>query len=329
MQIKEDNANYSKIISYQKYLLEINNGYNILIIGKTDNNSIFFRIILNKRGGCFEKAISFQNCDSSKIYNDFANGIKNNKLHIYKLGTRLLLYFNDNSYRLDLFLNYSPRKLDKNCDIIIGCNIDSIKNSSIFDLSNLLLNNNDFQQLNKITFKAKILNLDGNFISDLSLLNCENYQFLEKLILSDNGLKTIDLIDKLNFDNLKELVLSNNNIVNIETLENNTLENLEILILSGNYISNISILEKVKFNNLLKLDLSRNKIEDISSLKNVDFDKLIIVNLSSNNITDFSIFEKISLNSLEDLNLSFNNIGKINMFFDIKKLFLKTEKFIE
>ena len=85
----------------------------------------------------------------------------------------------------------------------------NIKDANIdrLDLGFKKLGNNFLQELSKIKLKQlKNLNLNGNNISDINVL--ENFKFdkLESLNLGHNKISDINILEKVNFKELKELI---------------------------------------------------------------------------------------------------------------------------
>ena len=122
------------------------------------------------------------------------------------------------------------------------------------------------------------LDLDGNEISDISVLSA--LTDLTILDLHDNEISDISALKDL--VNLTDLDLDDNQISNISAL--NALTNLTVLDLDGNQISNVFPLKGLI--NLTELDLHDNRISDISALKNLV--NLTVLDLSENHISDFS-----------------------------------------
>ena len=167
-------------------------------------------------------------------------------------------------------------------------NLD-IKDTKInkLDLGYKNLGNDALNELDKIEFKElKELYLDGNEISDITILEKFKFNNLEILNLGMNQISDISILEKLDFIKLKELSLYKNKIADIKVFEKVKFEKLEILNLNGNKISDINILEKVNFKELKKLNLQHNRISDIKVFEKVEFGKLEILGLKCNQISE-------------------------------------------
>ena len=113
------------------------------------------------------------------------------------------------------------------------------------------LGNEILEYLIKIEFKElKEIDLSGNNISDIKLLEKAKFEKLEILILGGNGISDINILEKVNFKELKWLDLYFNKISDIRVLERIKFEKLEKLYLTSNEISDINILEKVNLKEL-------------------------------------------------------------------------------
>ena len=163
-----------------------------------------------------------------------------------------------------------------------------------------------------------MLCLRSNEISDINLLENENFKQLKKLYLNENEISDIKGIAKRNFDKLEILNLSDNKILDINILEKVNFEQLKKLDLGQNVISDIKVLAKLKLDKLKILNLDNNKISDIKVLENVKFELLEKLDLSQNEISDINILEFINLKNLKELNLSYNKILDIKILSKLK-----------
>ena len=122
--------------------------------------------------------------------------------------------------------------------------------------------------INEVYLKNKNIGIEG--LKDLVKIN---FNELEELNLSENGISIIDILEKANYKKLKQLDLHYNKISDIKVLEKVKFEKLEELYLFGNKISDINILENVNFTKLKQLYLFDNNISDIKVLEKVNFEK--------------------------------------------------------
>ena len=172
----------------------------------------------------------------------------------------------------------------------------------VINLKNDYLGNEILEHLKNIYLKElKELNLFGNNISDIKVLEKFKFNKLEKLDIGSNEISDINILENVNFKELKELHLYYNNISDIKVLEKVKFEKLEKLNLSFNPISDINILEKVNFKELKELNLFGNNISDIKVLEKVKFEKLEILYLGNNKISKSdknSIKQKLKIKNL-------------------------------
>ena len=200
--------------------------------------------------------------------------LKNNKvIGIHKEAT--------NNYNKGLFLNYpiqefineyNNKNIIKKLNEIFNLKLKDDDNLQKLDLTWKWFGNKGIENLYNFDIpNLKELNLRGNQISDIKVLEKVKFENLEILNLSFNEISDIKVLEKVKFENLKELYLSYNRISDIKVLEKVKFENLKELDLCYNRISDIKILEKVKFDNLKELYLSNNKISDIKVLEKVKF----------------------------------------------------------
>ena len=205
-------------------------------------------------------------------------------------------------------------------------NITSNKNLKI-SLNFKMIENEGLKDLCQITFtELQELDLYGNNISDIKILEKAQFEKLENLFLNNNKITDINIFEKVNFKELKELYLHENKISDIKVLERVKFEKLEILNLGDNNLSDINIFEKVNFKELKKLYLYKNNISDISILENVKFERLESLNLSNNNISEINSLEKANFQKLKNLNLNHNKIEDIKV---LEKVKFKKVKILE
>ena len=262
---------------------------------------LYRKIIINQFNLRYNKERTEVSCEFVD-FNPITNSLeKTNFILNLKLNERDIFIFN-NKDLIDLIEDFNDKYF---------CNLSAIDGLSV-EITNRNISNEGFKKLCELNLKYHALILDGNNISDLTLLqNSDNIKFLEKLSLSKNQVNNINALFNLTFENLKELKLSKNKIQDISALDGVKMDRIEKLLLDNNGISDIKSFEKMELENLTVLNLSKNNIIKITPLENVALNNLKKLNLSNNNITDLSSFEIIELNSLEILNLSFNDTTEI------------------
>ena len=225
--------------------------------------------------------------------------IKNNKIiGIHKKAGNKTA---NNIYNIGAFLNYAIKEfikqnmIKKDDDIIFNdilinefnqkYKLNIKENDVKLDLSRKNLGNDGLKNLGKINFKElKELDLYGNNISDIKILNNFKLNKLEILDLGNNKIKDINNLDEINFEELKELYLNENNISEIKVFKNVKFEKLKILDLSDNNLSDINIFEKTNFPELEKLYLNNNSVTDIKIFEKINFNKLKMLYLYDNKI---------------------------------------------
>ena len=236
------------------------------------------------------------------------------KTELEDLGKKILEYKNENLIKKKvetkekriLELVNCDQKTELNiCDKKYGNEIiEALKKIDLDELKELRLYNDNISQINKLEElkieKLKILGLNDNKISDISILGSIKFDSLEELWLSNNTITNINILEKCNFKTLIKLDLSSNNISDLSILEKTDLSNLKELWLYKNLIKDIKPLEKGNFYHLEKLDLSINLISDISIFATDGgvFDELKYLDLSHNIIVDISCFQDIKRSGL-------------------------------
>ena len=83
----------------------------------------------------------------------------------------------------------------------------------VLNLHNRLKGNEDLKDFVKINFnKLEVLDLSGNEISDINILENVNFKKLKELDLSENKISDIKVLEKVKFEKLEELDLRRNEI---------------------------------------------------------------------------------------------------------------------
>ena len=178
-------------------------------------------------------------------------------------------------------------KKNINIGTFIGVIYNEINNNLNIESNNINNNNNEIKNNINIIDETKILNLKEKYLGDegIQIFNFNNYINIAELDLSGNYITDIKVLEKVKFNKLEKLYLYANKITNdINILEKFDFKELKELNLSENQISDIKILEKVNFKELKKLDLSYNNISDIEVLEKVKFEKLEEMGLTGNEI---------------------------------------------
>lgn len=172
---------------------------------------------------------------------------------------------------------------------ISNCNIVIIPEMADYEfLSAVILRNNLIDDINGLADirYLKELNLSGNRLGDVSILENLNFCTLQVLDLSGNNLGT--LFDFSNLDGLNKLNLDSTGLADIGALEE--AGTLDTLILSNNHIADIRPLRKC--NELEYLDISNNDIKSMDVLK--ELTGLIYLDISGNPIDDISILRDLT-----------------------------------
>ena len=188
------------------------------------------------------------------------------------------------------------------------------------------INKKDFNILNFEAdinrFKAlEILDIQNNFISDISVLRNANLNNLKSLFLNINrlGNDQIDNIEHLNTKNLIELNLGTNLFTDYKIFRIiSNFPKLESLDLSSNRLEMDSIdISKKDFgyDSVKTLILSNGVFsnENIHFISVLRFKSLEYLDLSSNNLNDMSFITKLNFgentNKIKKLLLNYNNIS--------------------
>ena len=273
--LENNNNNYYQYIDKTIYIIQFPEGELSVSYGVLNN------IYEDKKYNFTHKCSTKAGSSGSPILN-----LNNKIIGIHKEGTRQKVNIGAFlSYPIKEFIKYETFLKDFNKKYNLNIRDTMIDK---LDLSLKNLGNELLEDLCEIEFRdLKELDLCGNDISDIKILEKAKFKRLEILFLGNNKLTDINILQKVNFEKLKELHLNDN------------------------IISDISVLEKVKFEKLEKLNLSCNEISDINVLEKVNFKELKILNLYDNNISDIEVLGKVKFPNLEILYLNKNKIDTI------------------
>lgn len=191
-------------------------------------------------------------------------------------------YFRSTPYRFD--------QLDETVKCV-NCTLTIIE-AGTFDISgnqirNLVLNNSKIEKINPKGFVGLI--------------------FLEKLILSYNGIKSIYPGTFTGVKKIKSIDLSHNELDILSDDGFAELLNLEELIMDSNSIRTIAGKAFNGLNNIKIINLADNKIVDIKGVFR-NLSSLNILNLSGNQISTLTGDEFTNLTGLYELNLAGNRL---------------------
>jgi len=205
---------------------------------------------------------------------------------------------------------------------------DLLKSLSESKVENLYLNNSkiyyfDFTLLSKLKY-LKNCNLLDNKITDIyskSSFDSSLTYSITELNLSQNGFSNInDLFKTLEQTNIEILCLRFNNIINIECSKYlkycSTLKKLD---LANNLICRVDELFKIiNYTNIDYLDLSLNSIEDIDNLIYLKNNKTLkTLKLNNNQIVDIdNLIYVLESTIIENLSLETNKIENIDVVLD-------------
>ena len=273
--LENNNNNYYQYIDKTIYIIQFPEGELSVSYGVLNN------IYEDKKYNFTHKCSTKAGSSGSPILN-----LNNKIIGIHKEGTRQKVNIGSFlSYPIKEFIKYETFLKDFNKKYNLNIRDTMIDK---LDLSFKNLGNELLEDLCKIEFQdLKELDLCGNDISDIKILEKAKFKKLEIIFLGNNKLTDINILEKVHFEKLKELNLNDN------------------------IISDISVLEKVKFEKLEKLNLSCNGISDINVLEKVNFKELKILNLFDNNISDIEVLGKVKFPNLEILYLNKNKIDTI------------------
>ena len=179
------------------------------------------------------------NVKSKYILKEIFDIIKNKrKLKIIKYNKKIKIKLDINKGDFEKYI--ALKEFNKKYDI----NIEDI------DLKVLMLNwrnirNMDLKDLVIINFKKlEILDLSGNKISNINILEKVNFKELKKLNLSYTEVSDIEILVKVNFNELQKLDLSGNKISTLNSFEKVNFKELKEFNISFTQISDINVLEK-------------------------------------------------------------------------------------
>ena len=270
--LENNNNNYYQYIDKTIYIIQFPEGELSVSYGVLNN------IYEDKKYNFTHKCSTKAGSSGSPILN-----LNNKIIGIHKEGT-------NKAVNIGVFLSYPIKEFIKYETFLKDFNKKynlNIRDTMIdkLDLSLKNLGNELLEDLCEIEFRdLKELDLCGNDISDIKILEKAKFKRLEILFLGNNKLTDINILEKVNFEKLKELHLNDNIISDISVLEKIKKEKLEKLNLSCNEISDINVLEKVNFKELKILNLYDNNISDIEGLGKVQFPKLEMLYLNKNKI---------------------------------------------
>ena len=141
----------------------------------------------------------------------FGNIMYRIQLNIIKLNKRIKKRLNIKKEDYDKYI-LEEFNFMYNLNIDINIKEYKVKDKYITNKGLKYLNAVKFNNLNK-------LNLYWNYISDISILDKENYKELKELNLGKNEISDISILEKVNFNELNKLDLSQNRISDINVLE--------------------------------------------------------------------------------------------------------------
>ena len=189
-------------------------------------------------------------------------------------------------YEKDISIKYYE-KLNTKFNIDENIDDEILEDSYNIKLEKLYMKYGELLLLgSEVNFKKlKILHLNGNYISNLTILGMVKFEELNELNLDWNRIYDINILENESFKKLKFLSFYHNCISDINVLSRAKFKNINVLDLGDNSISDITVLDKVNFKELRKLSLYNNIISDIKVLERVKFDKLKLLDLDCNNIS--------------------------------------------
>lgn len=239
----------------------------------------------------------------------------------------------DNIINIYLFLTKLSEEDKKKNDINKGIEINDVNNyitacendSVMFakkikinkkDL-NILIFEEDIQNLNSL----EVLDIQNNFIKDISVLTKGVFNNLKRLLININRLgdDQINNIENLNSKNLVELNLGTNLFRDYKIFQIiSNFPKLESLDLSSNRleIDSIDLSNKIfGYDSIKALNLSNGIFSDetINLISVLRFKNLEFLDLSSNNLNSISFLTKLNFgknpNKIKKLLLNYNNIS--------------------
>ena len=181
------------LLACTKKLINMQNKYYKLTIGKTIENYIFMRLIINC--SYYENFFDFENQNYNDIYKLLINA--NDPSYNINEGNSIYLLFYlgsiDKTIRFDLKINLDIKDIIfvDNIKIEYHYNTKILSDEEIMNLSNISFNNEDLENLCHTKMHCTLLILDNNDISDISPLKSENIKYLQELNLSFNLISNI------------------------------------------------------------------------------------------------------------------------------------------
>ncbi|XP_043796213.1 protein artichoke-like [Apis laboriosa] len=218
-------------------------------------------------------------------------------IYLYLIGFYFLWIIQNSICSICLICSCSVNK-----ELQINCHGKYLKNNDMLNFD--LLNN--YQELNKLILsKNNIIDLPKNFLKKL--------KYLKNLDLSENNIEKIYITMFIDLNNLEDLNLSKNVL---RTFDNSLLEILPTMMslnLSYNYINSIEHTMNQTILKINMLDLSHNNISSLPK----KFSELLInlqyLDLSFNRIQSLQDCNLIHLNSLKVLYVNNNFLVTLNM----------------
>ncbi|VDM45294.1 unnamed protein product [Toxocara canis] len=195
---------------------------------------------------------------------------------------------------------------------IVGLDADTfgVDNVHNLDLSNNELKNVPQHALASIRNSISTLNLRGNRIRSLDVLDFGGMNNLSELVLADNHIETIEEAAFASMQKLMKLDLSHNPVVSWNPHAFKELSHsIESLNLAN---TGLFSLPKITNRGLRHLNISWNKIHELSANDLVNHNKLISFDISYNNFKkiDPQLFD--TLVELKHLNISGNRVEKLS-----------------
>ena len=221
----------------------------------------------------------------------------------------LLEFFEDNKFSMEKITTEGNKiKINYKKPFNFYLFIDKIDKVKYFTgcreiyLNNLQLGDNDIKFLdNKTLFCLHILNLDGNKITNLDILNHIQSLKIENLSLKNNlicsGIESIEKDYKIQSIEVKLKEDDQNN----HRISFGCSKKYYYSFFYFDYLcdinKNLDIFKEIKFEKDFRLDLSGIKLKNLNFMENENFKYLSEIVLDNNLIEDISIFEKINYNN--------------------------------
>ena len=221
----------------------------------------------------------------------------------------LLEFFEDNKFSMEKITTEGNKiKINYKKPFNFYLFIDKIDKVKYFTgcreiyLNNLQLGDNDIKFLdNNTLFCLHILNLDGNKITNLDILNHIQSLKIENLSLKNNlicsGIESIEKDYKIQSIEVKLKEDDQNN----HRISFGCSKKYYYSFFYFDYLcdinKNLDIFKEIKFEKDFRLDLSGIKLKNLNFMENENFKYLSEIVLDNNLIEDISIFEKINYNN--------------------------------